>query len=68
MGPMPDTLWLRLIRWRPVAAAAVMIAALVTVAGDNVIMPRPAMVLWAWERPEDLRFAGPDIGVWRRSG
>jgi hypothetical protein len=63
MGPMPDTLWLRLIRWRPVAAAAVMIAALVTVAGDNVIMPRPAMVLWAWERPEDLRFAGPDIGV-----
>ncbi|MEI9983780.1 MAG: hypothetical protein WDN69_11585 [Aliidongia sp.] len=24
---------------------------------------RPAPVLWAWERPEDLRFAGPDVVV-----
>jgi hypothetical protein len=63
MERMPDTLWVRLIRWRPVAAAAAMIAALVTIAGDQLAVPRPAMVLWAWERPEDLRFAGPDIGV-----
>ena len=40
-----------------------MIAALVALAGDNVALPRPAIVLWAWERPEDLRFAGPDFGV-----
>ena len=63
MEPMPDTLWVRLIRSRPVAATAAMIAALVAIAGDNVAMPRPAIVLWAWERPEDLRFAGPDFGV-----
>jgi hypothetical protein len=25
--------------------------------------PEPQLVLWAWERPEDLRFAGPDTGV-----
>jgi hypothetical protein len=24
---------------------------------------RPSLVLWAWERPEDLRAAGPDVGV-----
>jgi hypothetical protein len=24
---------------------------------------RPAPVLWAWERPEDLRFAGPDVTI-----
>jgi hypothetical protein len=29
------------------------------VAGDA----RPSLVLWAWERPEDLRAAGPDVGV-----
>jgi hypothetical protein len=63
MGPMPDTLWVRLIRWRPVAATAAMIAALVTITGDRVAVPRPAIVLWAWKRPEDLRFAGPDFGV-----
>jgi hypothetical protein len=40
-----------------------MIAALVALAGDNVVMRRPVIVLWAWERPEDLRFAGPDFGV-----
>jgi hypothetical protein len=62
-GPMADTLWVRLIRWRPVATTAAMIAALVTIAGDHAAVPHPAMVLWAWERPEDLRFAGPDIGV-----
>jgi hypothetical protein len=25
--------------------------------------PPPALVLWAWERPEDLRFAPADVGV-----
>jgi hypothetical protein len=40
-----------------------MIAALVALAGENVVMRRPVIVLWAWERPEDLRFAGPDFGV-----
>jgi hypothetical protein len=53
----------RPVRWRPVAATAAMIATLVATAGDNVALPRPAFVLWAWERPEDLRFAGPDFGV-----
>jgi hypothetical protein len=45
------------------AAAAAMIVALVTIAGDPIVVPRPAIVLWAWERPEDLRFSGPGIGV-----
>jgi hypothetical protein len=53
----------RPVRWRPVAATAIMIATLVATAGDNVALPRPAFVLWAWERPEDLRFAGPDFGA-----
>lgn len=55
--------WVRLIRWRPVTATAGMIVALFAMAGDNVAMPRPTIVLWAWERPEDLRFAGPNFGV-----
>ena len=25
--------------------------------------PLPAPVLWAWERPEDLRFAGPEVTI-----
>lgn len=25
--------------------------------------PPPKLIVWAWERPEDLRFAGPDIEV-----
>ena len=25
--------------------------------------PPPALMLWAWERPEDLRFLPPDVGV-----
>jgi hypothetical protein len=58
-----DILWVRLIRWRPIAVAMAMITPLVTIAGDHIAVPRPAIVLWAWERPEDLRFAGPDIGV-----
>jgi hypothetical protein len=46
----------------PLALVA-MITALVAMAGDNVAPPRPGVVLWAWERPEDLGFAGPDVGV-----
>jgi len=62
MGPISRAC-VRLIRWRPVVATAAIIAALVTIAGDHVAVPRPAIVLWAWERPEDLRFAGPEYGV-----
>jgi hypothetical protein len=28
----------------------------------------PKLVLWAWERPEDLRFAGPDVEVAAQTG
>jgi hypothetical protein len=28
----------------------------------------PRLVLWAWERPEDLRFAGPDVEVAAQTG
>ena len=50
MGPISRAC-VRLIRWRPVVATAAIIAALVTIAGDHVAVPRPAIVLWAWERP-----------------
>jgi hypothetical protein len=62
MGPMSRS-WVSLVRWRPVAATAAMIVALVAMAGDNLSKQRPLFVMWAWERPEDLRFAGPDVGV-----
>jgi hypothetical protein len=35
------------------------LAAALTLAGD--VRPPPSPVLWAWERPEDLRFAGPQV-------
>jgi hypothetical protein len=53
----------RLIRWRPVVAIAISVAEFVSLAGDNFAVPRPVIMLWAWERPEDLRFAGPNFGV-----
>ena len=46
----------RRIVWRCLALAAASL-----LAADAV--PRPAPVLWAWERPEDLRFAGPDVAI-----
>jgi hypothetical protein len=51
------------IRWRLVAQIAAMIAALIAMAGDSVAVPNPRIVLWAWERPEDLRFAGPGFDI-----
>lgn len=36
-------------------------AAALVLAADAV--PPPMPVLWAWERPEDLRFAGPDVAI-----
>jgi hypothetical protein len=43
---------------RPLIAAAV---ALTLTATTHPSPPQP--VLWAWERPEDLRFAGPDVTI-----
>jgi hypothetical protein len=38
------------------------IAALLALTADAK-PPSPTPVLWAWERPEDLRFAGPEVAV-----
>ena len=62
MGPISHAR-VRLVRWRPVAAIAAMMAALIVMAGDSIPVRRSTIVLWAWERPEDLRFSGPDVGV-----
>src|SRR4029077_903436 len=36
---------------------------------SGVAAARPAQfVLWAWERPEDLRFAGPDVEIAAQTG
>jgi len=40
-----------------------MLAALIAITGDSVAVPRSRIVLWAWERPEDLRFAGPSFDI-----
>jgi hypothetical protein len=53
----------RPVSWRLVARIAAMIAALVAIAGDGIAVSGPRIVLWAWERPEDLRFAGPGFGI-----
>jgi hypothetical protein len=44
---------------RPVAALLALALATSTAQAD----PPPALVLWAWERPEDLRFAPASVGV-----
>jgi hypothetical protein len=48
--------------WRGQVGRWLAAAALLVLAGDARPANR-APVLWAWERPEDLRFAGPDIAV-----
>jgi hypothetical protein len=54
---------MRTIRWRFVAEIAAIVGALLAVAGDSVAVPSPRIALWAWERPEDLRFVGPGFDV-----
>jgi hypothetical protein len=46
----------RFLRWAPLCAALFLL-------GADMVPLRPAPVLWAWQRPEDLRFAGPDVVV-----
>ncbi len=36
---------------------------LLSLSAATPLAPSPGPVLWAWERPEDLRFAGPDVTV-----
>jgi hypothetical protein len=47
--------------------AAVLALALLTPAAGAMAAPTQ-LVLWAWERPEDLRFAGPDVEVAVQTG
>jgi hypothetical protein len=52
------------MRWLDSRARAVVAIALATVAAsarDSTVEPRP--VLWAWERVEDVRFAGAGIDI-----
>jgi hypothetical protein len=45
------------------SALAFVVAALVALAATAPACAQPALVLWAWERPEDLRSAGPNVEV-----
>jgi hypothetical protein len=47
----------------PSSALALVVAVLVALAAAAPARAQPALVLWAWERPEDLRTAGPDVEV-----
>jgi len=50
------------VRLRPAAFAVTSRAALS--AGDDRMSGLPRLILWAWERPEDLRFINPqEVGV-----
>lgn len=53
----------RAIRWRLAAQVAAAISALIAIAADSAAVPGPRVVLWAWGRSEDLRFAGPGFDV-----
>ena len=44
-----------------VVSAVVLLVGLALLARPDA--PGPRLVLWAWERPEDLRFAGPGVSV-----
>jgi hypothetical protein len=54
---------MRLLSLRAIATTAVAIVTVAAAAGDSAVVPQSRPVLWAWERPEDLRFAGPDFDV-----
>jgi hypothetical protein len=45
------------------SALAFVVAALVALAVAGAARAQGALVLWAWERPEDLRSAGPSVEV-----
>jgi hypothetical protein len=49
--------------WRRLAGLT--LAAVLTAAPA---VAAPKLILWAWERPEDLRFAGPDVEVAAQTG
>ena len=49
--------------WRVAVGLLALAAGAVVWSGGSAIPSAPRLVLWAWERPEDLRFAGPDTGV-----
>lgn len=48
------------------AAWVALLLAVIALSSDR--LPRPRLVLWAWERPEDLRFAGRDVEVAAQTG
>ncbi|MEP7362562.1 MAG: DUF3142 domain-containing protein [Acidobacteriota bacterium] len=59
--------WPKWVRWLLVAAAVVAIPNILNFVtkrwfgpGDLVMSSLPNVFLWAWERPEDLRFLRPD--------
>ncbi|HKQ09215.1 MAG TPA: DUF3142 domain-containing protein [Blastocatellia bacterium] len=45
------------LRWRPAALATIRHASIGSV--DDRLSDLPRVILWAWERPEDLRFINP---------
>jgi len=53
---------MKLLQWNGRLVGGLAAAGLLVLAGD-ARPTSPAPVLWAWERPEDLRFAGPDVAV-----
>ncbi|MFL6276968.1 MAG: DUF3142 domain-containing protein [Blastocatellia bacterium] len=53
---------LLVLRWRPAALATIRHASTGSV--DDRLSDLPHVILWAWERPEDLRFINPqETGV-----
>jgi len=61
------------MRWTPDGGAVqrlgAALAAVLLTAGPASGSPRPsALIVWAWERPEDLRFAGPGVEIADHSG
>ncbi len=56
--------WLRRARTALLAAALLPLAAETPRAGTvSALHALPPTMLWAWERPEDLRWLPPDVGV-----
>jgi hypothetical protein len=49
-------------------ARVVVLAACLLLSAGVAHASSPQLVLWAWERPEDLRFAGPEIEVAAQTG
>ncbi len=49
-------------------AALVLTAVVAAGPAGGDALGAPKLVLWGWERPEDLRFAGPDVEVAAQTG